>query len=235
MALDLQNISTLTVKVAGLSEPVKFSDWRWDRLWATISFSDGDSAARDFFIGTPGQQIAGGRRTLTDVDTNTPRSGDNGLPVDWEMFIFSIRTDILRVAGTNNPDLSPLDFDEASLDSDTPNRRMWFELMRKCKLELRINNKPRNDARFLDWPQAGGITLVTNDVAETLANNGVPSPRDGFALVIPIHLRPNVAFKVRCTPVVALALTQAQVVNDDDNTSVEPQCKFEGLIKLPVA
>lgn len=235
MPLDNQNISTLTVKVAGLSEPVKFAEWRWDRLWATVSFTDGDSAKREFFIGTPGTQIPGGRRSLTDVDTNVPRSGDAGLPIDWEMFVFSVRTTILRVVGTSDPDIQPPDFDDESLDSDTPNRRMWFELMRKCKLEFKFNNKTRNEGLFWDFPQGGGITLVTNDLAETLANNGIPSPRDCYALVIPVHLRPNVSYKVICQPVVELALTQAQVVNDNDTTSVEPQCKFEGLIKLPVA
>jgi len=234
MALDTQNISTLTVKVAGLSEPVKFADWRWDRIWSTISFSDGDSARRDFFIGVPGTQIAGGRRTLTDVDTNVPRSGDNGLPIDWEMFVFSIRTGILRVVGTDTPG-APVDFDDSSMDSDTPNRRMWFELDRKCKLEFRVNNKNRNEGRFEDYPSAGGISVVTNDLAETLANNGIPSPRDGFALVIPVHLRPNVNFKVGCQPVVKLSLNQAQQVDDQPYTSIEPWCKFEGLIKLPVS
>jgi hypothetical protein len=235
MPLDQQNISTLTVKVAGLSEPVKFADWRWDRIWATISFSDGDSTKRDFYVGTPGTTISGGRRTLTDIDTNVPRGGDNGLPVDWEMFVFSMRGRILRVIGTDAPDTSPADYDDASLDSDTPNRRMWFELDRKVILEFKVNNKTRNQGRFEDYPSAGGLVVVTNDVAETYANNGVPSPRDGFALVIPVHLRPNVQFKVSATPVVDLALTQAQIVDDRDNTSVEPQFQFEGLIKLPVA
>jgi hypothetical protein len=234
MSLDRQNIGTLTVRVPGLPEPIKFAEWRWDRIWATVSFSDGDSAKREFFIGTPGQQIPGGRRTLTDIDTNIPRSGDAGLPIDWEMFVFSIRTRILRVVGTDDPDVQPPDFDPDSTSSDTPNRRMWFELDRKIPLRMVVNNKDRNTGRFEDYPSAGGLWGVTNVLAESYFNNGVPSPRDGFALVIPIHLRPNVGYKVIAQPVDSLALTQAQVVDDSDNTSVEPQCQFEGLIKLPV-
>jgi hypothetical protein len=232
MSLDRQNIGTLTVRVPGMPEPVKFAEWRWDRIWATVSFTDGDSAKREFFIGTPGQQIPGGNRTLQDIDTNVPRGGDNGLPIDWEMFIFSIRSRILRVVGTEAG--APEDYDDGSLDSDTPNRRMWFELNRKVPLELKVNNKTRNQGQFIDYPSAGGLTLVSNSLAETLCNNGIPSPRDGFALVIPIHLRPNVSFKVVAQPVVSLALAQAQVVNDQDDTTVEPQVQFEGLIKLPV-
>jgi hypothetical protein len=234
MALDTQNISTLTVKVAGMSEPVKFADWRWDRLYSTVNFSDQDSSKREWFIGTPGIQIAGGRRSLTDIDTNIPRSGDAGMPVDWEAFIFTIRTGVLRVVGTPDPG-APVDFDDTSVNSDTPNRRTLFELNRKCKIEFKVNNKTRNEGRYEDYPSGGGITLVTNDLAETLANNGVPSPRDGFALVIPVHLRPNVGFKVTVTPVSRLALTQAQQVNDQPFTSVETWCKFEGLVKLPVS
>lgn len=233
MSLDRQNIGTLTVRVPGMPEPVKFAEWRWDRIWATVSFSDGDSAKREFFIGTPGQQIPGGRRTLTDIDTNIPRSGDAGLPIDWEMFIFSIRTRILRVVGTDEIP-TPEDYDPDSTFSDTPNRRTWFELDRKIPLELKVNNKTRNQGRFEDYPAAGGLWGVTNDLAETYFNNGFPSPRDGFALVIPVHLRPNVSYKMVAQPVESLALTQAQVVNDAEFTSVEPQTQFEGLIKLPV-
>jgi hypothetical protein len=235
MPLDPNNIGTLKIKVAGMPEPISFGEWRWDRIWSTLSFSDGDTAKRDFFVGSAGQQISGGRRTLTEIDTNTPRGGDNGLPIDWEIFVFSMRTKILDVVGTDAPDNNPDNGQwEDSLDADTPDRRMWFELDRKCLLTFKVNNKDRSMGRFEDFPSAGGITLVTNSVSETLANNGVPSPRDGYQYVIPIHLRPNVSFKVSCQPVVALQLTQAQIVDDRDNTSVEPQVQLEGLVKLPV-
>src|SRR5205823_1601684 len=116
---------------------------------------------------------------------------------------------------------APSDFDDGSTNSDTPNRRLLFELNRKCKIEFKVNNKARNEGRFEDYPSAAGMTLVSNDIGETLAQNGVPSPRDGFALVIPIHLRPNVSYKVGCQPVSKLALTQAQQVNDQPFTTVE--------------
>jgi len=216
MSLDRQNVGTLTVRVPGLPEPIKFAEWRWDRIWATVSFTDGDSAKREFFIGTPGQQIPGGDRTLTDIDTNIPRSGDAGLPIDWEMFVFSIRTRILRVVGTPEDDPQPSNLDPDSLDSDTPNRRMWFELDRKISLEMKVNNKTRNQGRFEDYPSAGGLVVVTNNLSETYCNNGIQSPRDGFALVIPIHLRPNVSYKMVAQPVETLALSQAQIVDDQD-------------------
>jgi hypothetical protein len=232
---DSQNIGTLTVRVNGIPGELKFGEWKWDRVWSTISYSDGDTSRRDFFVGQIGQQISGGVRTLTDVDTNMPRDGVNGLPIDWEIFVFSMRTKILDVVGSNDPETQPSNSTwEDSVNADTPNRRMWFELDRKCMLDFKVNNKTRSQGRFEDYPSAGGINVVTNDVAETLANNGIPSPRDGFQYVIPVHLRPNVSFKVGCQPVVALQLTQAQQVNDADNTTVEPQVQFEGLLKVPV-
>lgn len=235
MALDQQNIGTVTFRVAGMSHPVKLSDWRWDRLWSTLTFNNNDSTKRDWFIGTSGQQIVGGTRSLTDVDTNLPRSGDAGLPIDWEVFVFSIRTGISRVVGVPTSGIAPVDFDASSLNSDTANRRMLFEMNRKCSLEFRYNNKPRNTGRFEDFPSASGITMFSTDIGQEIANNGVPSPRDGYALTVPIHLRPNVSYRVSNTPVIQLSLSQAQTVNSQAATAVECYCKFEGLIKLPVA
>ncbi len=231
---DSQNIGTLTLRVAGLPGEIKFGEWRWDRLWSTISWSDGDTGKRDFFVGSVGQAINGGRRQLSAIDTNAPRGGDNGLPIDWEMFIFSLRTRILDVVGTDtdkNPSTAQW---EDSLDVDTPNRRAWFELDRKCLLTFKVNNKDRSVGRFQDYPSAGGLYLVTNDLAESYANNGMPSPRDAFNYTIPIHLRPNVSYKVSCEAVTHLDLVQAQTVNDREFTTVEPQVVFEGLVKLPV-
>jgi hypothetical protein len=233
MSQDPQNIGTTTIRVGGMPFIVKLAEWKWDRLYSTISFSDGDSQKRELFVTQPGINIQGGNRTMSDVDTNVPDSGK--LPIDHEFYVFSPRLRILRVVGSEDSTPSSAEgFDDASLDSDTPNRRMLFELNRKVKCNFFINNKVRSEGRFEDYPSAGGIYLVTQDIGESLANMGVPSPRDGFALVVPFHLRANVSYKWTLAPVVGLALNQAQQVDDQDNTSVEVQGVIEGLYKVPV-
>ena len=234
--MDKNNIGTLAVMVPGMPAPVKFGEWKWDSFWSTVSFSDGDSSKRKFFVGSVGQQISGGTRQLTEIDTNVPRAGDSGLPNDWEAFIFSMRLRVLRVVGVA-ASTKPLNLDDsnASLDSDTPNRRTMFELMLKTLLTFEVNGKPRSLGLVWDYPQAGGIQLVTNQIGESLANNGSSSPRDQQQFVIPIHLRANVSFSVSMNPVAPYDLTQAQIVNNWDESAVEPQCQLSGLIKVAVA
>lgn len=231
MAQDPQNIGTTTLRLGGFDYIIKLAEWKWDRLYSTVSFSEGESSKRELFLTLPGNNIPGGQRPLTDVDTNIPDQGK--LPIDHEMYVFSPRMRILRVVGSDTR-VPQDDFDPASTSSTYPNSRMWFELDRKCKLTVYINNKPRSEGRFEDYPSAGGISMFTTDLTVELANNGIPSPRDGFALTVPFHLRANVSYKWTIYPVVSLALNQAQQVDDWPNTSVEIQGVFEGLYKVPV-
>ena len=90
---------TLTVRVRGVPFPIEFADWTHDRLYHTVEMEGGDAQEIQAFIGAQGSPIPGGTRTLTEVDTNIPRSGDTGLQEGWEMLVYSIQINITREMG----------------------------------------------------------------------------------------------------------------------------------------
>lgn len=221
---------TLTVRVPGVPFPVAFEDWVHDRLFSTAEWANADTSALSVFGGDPGGNLPGGNRASTGVDTNIQRNGLNGLPPGWEALIYSIQTEIKAVgfsAGT--PALN----DQRTFAAGQQTHH--FNDVLFC--QFRYNNKSIAEGRMPKFPAGSGIYLNTVVTGQELATNGVPSPREQQALVIPAWLKPGIAFSFTMTPAVALTVNQPFV---DDNgvarvaSYAETQVTLEGLIKRPV-
>lgn len=226
---------TLSIKLPGVDGVVKFGDWRWYRVWNRVYFVEGDTEEKLFFANGIGQRISGGTRNVTKVDTNQPRSGDTGLPTDWAAYIYQPKLSVVEVAGTDGDVDSPGAFDAGSLDTAQPNDRILFEVERKVFFQLEANDKMRQNGHFIDYPRGGGINNAGNQtMGFNQPTNGIPSPRDAHQLVVPVQFDANQNFQMRATPVAAMALDQAQQVNDHLNTSILVQCDLEGLYKVKV-
>lgn len=231
---------TLAIRLPGISGVVKFGDWRWQRIWNRVVVTDGFQGELLFFSAGLGVQIANGQRTATAVDTNQPRQGDSGLPVDWGAYIYQVKVGVETVSGTDDTDVggdgpSPKNFNPDSLDSVQANARTLYEVQRKCLFTVQANDKTRQQGHFTDYPSGAGIyNLGNNDLGFDQPTNGVPSPRDGHQLVVPIQLDANQQYNVIVNFVAAAALFQAQQVNDRTNTSLLMQASLEGLYKVKV-
>lgn len=255
------NRGTLTVRVRGVPFPIEFADWTHDRLFHTVEFEGGDSNEQLAFIGGVGSPIPGGARTLTEVDTNIPRSGDTGLQEGWEMLIYSIQIEIVRemgrVAGPGSFQLQD-NSTPASAQLSRPahvggydpaivNGGVLFDFLRKTFHRFSVNQKVQSEGAVEEYPQGSGIHVFTTATSVEVAGNGPPSPRDQSAFVLPIWLRPNIAYTARLKPAAALgiagggAIPFATVNGYFDwtglpatNIGFDVRETLEGLLKRPV-
>jgi hypothetical protein len=212
---------TLTVRVRGVPFPIEFADWTHDRLFHTVEFQGGDSQEILAFIGGIGSPIPGGSRTLTEVDTNIPRSGDTGLQEGWEMLIYSIQIEVVREMGRNDSQQMFALQDTASgvanqqfsrpahvggYDPAVTSGGVLFDFMRKTFHRFTVNQKVQSEGPVEEYPQGSGIYVFGTTTSLEVAGNGPPSPRDQGAFVLPIWLRPNIAYVAKLRPQAALGI-----------------------------
>ena len=211
-----ESTGTLTVRIRGVPFPIQFADWTHDRLFHTVEFEGGDSQEIQVFIGALGSQIPGGSRVLTEVDTNIPRSGDTGLQEGWEALVYSIQLQIVREMGRNtaaqafalqdqtNAAGSAVQFSRnthvGGYDPANTVGGVLFDFMRKVFHRFTVNQKRQSEGPVEKYPQGSGLSVVGTTTALEVANNGVPSPRDQSAFVLPIHIKPNIAYVGQLRP-----------------------------------
>jgi len=257
------NRGTLAVRVRGVPFPIEFADWTHDRLFHTVEFEGGDSNEQIAFIGGIGSPIPGGSRTLTEVDTNIPRSGDTGLQEGWEMLIYSIQIEVVREMGR----VSAANAFQLQ-DSTTAATAQWsrpahvggydpsivsggvlFDFMRKTYHRFQVNQKVQSEGVIEEYPSGSGIHVFGTTTSLEVAQNGPPSPRDQSAFVLPIWLRPNIAYTAKLKPAATLgivgtgATTPFPTVEGYFDWTAIPatnlgfDCRetLEGLLKRPVA
>jgi hypothetical protein len=253
----MANYGTLTVRVRGVPFPIEFADWTHDRLFHTVEFAGGDSQEIMAFIGGVGSPIPGGTRPLTEVDTNIPRSGDTGLQEGWEMLVYSIQLQVVRETAVTTGNQTALQDNGASQLSRPPHIGGYdpatlgvggvvFDFLRKTFHRFTVNQKVQSEGPVEKYPQGSGIWAVTTNTSTEVANNGVPSPRDQSAFVLPIWIRPNIAYVGKLRPQAALGITAggawAGVIGGYDDWSGLPAASMtfdvretlEGLLKRPV-
>ena len=246
---------TLTVRVRGVPFPIEFADWTHDRLYHTVEFEGGDAVEILAFIGGVGSPIPGGARVLTETDTNLPRSGDTGLQEGWEMLIYSIQIEIVREMGrvaapgsfamqdTFGTQLSR----PAHVGGNDPavvSGGVLFDFLRKTFHRFTVNQKVQSEGPVEEYPQGSGIHVFGTTTSLEVASNGPPSPRDQSAFVLPIWLRPNIAYVARLRPGAALGGAGALagfVTGYFDwtglpatNLGFDVREVLEGLLKRPV-
>lgn len=237
-----QSTGTLTVRVRGVPFPIEFADWTHDRLYHTVEFEGGDSQTVQTFIGAQGAPIPGGQRTLTLVDTNIPRSGDTGLQEGWEMLIYSIQLEIVREMGRN---VAQQFFQLQDQTTSTANQfsrnthvggydpsnsagGVLFDFFRKTYHKFQVNQKVQSEGPASKYPQGSGISVFGTTTSLEVANNGIPSPRDQSAFVLPIWLKPNIAYVGLLSPQAALGITGANAA------AGPPFATVEGSIEGPL-
>ncbi|KKL77230.1 hypothetical protein LCGC14_2036960 [marine sediment metagenome] len=194
---------TTTITLPG-GKSISFADWIDNWHWTMIELENGDNETLNAFVAGKSQPITGGTRGMTLVDTNIPGSGLTGLPKSWEFMIYGLAFEFMRVmradAGETNPRLSSF--------SDPLTLRTYFEVTRRIYNKYVYNQKMYSEGLIGDYPAGHGVSLVTTNAATEIANNGIASPRDRVALVIPIEEEELLGYEMQITPVIPLVIAQ---------------------------
>lgn len=250
---------TLTVRVRGVPFPIEFADWTHDRLYHTVELQGTDSTEIRAFVGGVGSAIPGGSRTLTEVDTNIPRSGDTGLQDGWEMLIYSIQIGVVRETISTQQAVTLQDFaavggvggqvsrpaHTGGYDPAYTAGGVLFDFMRKTFHRFAVNQKVQSEGPVEEYPQGSGISVFGTTTSLEVANNGSPSPRDQAAFVLPIWLRPNIAYTSILKPAAALGIgnfaaplvqgyTDWSGLTSAISSTFDVRVTLEGLLKRPV-
>ena len=216
-------------------QTVSIEDWIDDKLYSTVQLSNAQTTPVEAFVAGRSQVISGGTRTCTRVDTNVPRSGDTGLPMSWEMYVYGIGIKPVRVmrgptASPTNPTLA----DGSGALSNPVQLQTLFNVDRVTYLEFAYNDKKYTYGVMQDYPQGHGFSVFSTNPTFEIAQNGIPSPRDRNALVLPIWLREQLAYKLSFSPEAALVISQAASDGSTALTFMDVKSYLYGLIRRNV-
>lgn len=215
-------------------QTIQISDWIDDKLYSTVQFSNGQTTPVEAFSAGRSQQIPGGTRTSTRVDTNVPRAGDGGLPKDWEMYVYGIGLNMVRVMRPPTGATQPVLADGSGALSDPPRLQTLFQFDRTVYLEFQYNGKPYTSGVAQDYPAGHGYAVFSTNPAFELAQNGIPSPRDKNALVLPVYMRENLSYKLSFQPEAAIVLNQPASDGGAALQFADVKVYLYGLIKRSV-
>lgn len=210
---------------------LSIEDWIDDKLYSTVQLSNTQTTQVEAFTLGRGQQISGGARPTTKVDTNVPRAGDSGLPMAWEMFIYSLGMKVTRVCRPPTGTLQPVLGDVLGALSDPPQLSTLFGIDRITFVYFFYNTRSYTEGVLQDYPQGHGFSVFSTQPAFELAQNGIPSPRDRNALILPIWLRENIVYKVIINPETALVIAQPASDNGAVLNFVDLKVYAYGLLK----
>lgn len=205
---------------------IALADWIDDKLYGSIELSNGQTTSIEAFSNGRSQPIPGGTRPQTRVDTNIPRNGDSGLPKDWEMLVYGWGIKLVRAFGGDAATTLAAQSDPVTLAT-------MFDIDRKVYFEYQYNSKAYTNGVIQDYPQGHGYSVFSTNAAFELAQNGVPSPRDRVALVLPVHERENLGYKGVFQPEAALAIAQPSSATGTHGR-VDVKLYKTGLIKRTV-
>lgn len=215
-------------------EVIALVDWIDDRYYAVVQLSNAQATPVEAFSAALSQQIPGGTRSVTAVDTNIPRAGSNGLPQAYEMLVFSIGMKAVRacrpVTGGTQPQLA----DGGGALSDPVRLATLFQIDRLCALEFKYREKTYAQGVMQDFPQGHGFYVFSTASDMEIAQNGIPSPRDRNAMVLPIRLQENLGYKMVISPAAALGIAQPASDGGANLGFVDIKTYLYGLIKRPV-
>lgn len=226
--------STTTITMEN-GQTIQISDWIDDKLYSTVEMQNGDVGPVEAFSAGRSQQIPGGTRTSTRVDTNIPRAGSAGLPKDWEMYVYGVGLKMTRVMRgvTATPLVAQL-ADTGGALSDPPTLRTLFNIDRVTYLEYLYNGKVYSQGVMQDYPQGHGYHVFSTNSAFELAQNGIPSPRDRLAMVLPVWMRENLGYTFAFQPEAALVIAQPASDNGVVLNLADIKVYFYGLLRRSV-
>lgn len=197
---------TTTVRVPGMARAFELGDWVQDRFFSTTAFGATQSAEVNALIGAPGDVKPGGTATLTQRESNLPRSGGNGLPPGYEAYVYSLRI-----------------FLGASLTTASVALADVRDMYVKTLFTFKIQDKAKSTGPLYAYPQGSDAFVFTTANATTYVSNGQPSERHANAYIIPYELKPDVPFRGTFTFDAALSISAQDI-----------EVAAVGLIKRPV-
>jgi hypothetical protein len=215
-------------------QTIAVSDWIDDKLYSTVQLVNGQTSPVEAFTAGRSQPIPGGQRASTRVDTNVPRNGDSGLPQSWEMYVYGIGILLVRVERPPTGMTQPVLADGNGALSNVPTLTTLFNIDRVTYLEFVYNQKVYTYGVMQDYPQGHGYYVFSTNSAFELAQNGVPSPRDRNAWVLPIDLRENLGFKMTFSPEAPIVINQPANDGGAALTFADAKTYLYGLIKRSV-
>lgn len=212
-------------------QTLAIEDWIDDKLYSTVQLSNGQNSQVEAFTLGRGQAISGGSRPTTRVDTNVPRAGDSGLPLAWEMFIYGLGLKATRICRAQTGQSQPVLADGSGALSDPAQLVTLFNVDRMMFVTFFYNTRNYTEGVMQDYPQGHGFSVFSTNPAFEIAQNGIPSPRDRNALVLPIWLRENIIYKVILSPEGPLVINQLASDGSTNLTFMDLKVYAYGLIK----
>jgi len=182
---------------------IALADWIDDKLFGAVQLTNGQTSPLEAFSTGRSQPIPGGVRVQTSVDTNIPRNGDTGLPKDWEMLVYGWGIMVTRVMSTG-PNGYPILADNVSIsglptgpftESQVPLINTLFQIDRVTMFLFEYNAKIYTKGILQDFTTGHGYKTFTTNTDTEIGQNGVMSPRDRVAVVLPVHERENLGYK----------------------------------------
>jgi len=214
---------------------IALADWIDDKLYGSVQITNGQSTSVEAFSNGRSQPIPGGQRVQTRVDTNIPRNGDSGLPKDWEMLIYGIGIKYSRACRPPDGQTQPVLADGVGNSLSAPLQlTTMFQIDRVIFFEFRYNDKQYSQGVPQDYPQGHGFSVFSTNSAFEISQNGVPSPRDRVAMVLPVHMRENLGYKGIFQPEAPPVINQAPPSGATNLTFVDLKVYLYGLIKRTV-
>lgn len=216
-------------------QTIQISDWIDDKMYSTVQLNNGQNGPVEAFSAGRSQQIPGGTRTSTRVDTNIPRAGSAGLPKDWEMYVYSVGVEVVRACrGLTATPTTPQLADGGGALSDPPTLRTLFNIDRVTYLEYQYNGKTYSQGVMQNYPQGHGFSTFSTNAFFELAQNGVPSPRDRNALVLPVWMRENLGYTFAFQPEAPIVINQAASDGGTALQNADVKVELHGLIRRSV-
>lgn len=213
---------------------IELADWIDDRYYGTVQLSNGQGTPVEAFSAGRSQQIPGGTRTMTRVDTNIPRPGPNGLPQAFSMLVYTIACKAVRVTRPPTGQTQPVLADGAGALSNPVRLQTLFSVDRVTFLQYEYREKIYSQGVMQNYPQGHGWNVFATTGDFELAQNGVPSPRDRWSMVLPILEQENLGYKMAMFPEAALVISQAASDGGVALTFMDFKVEKVGLIKRPV-
>jgi len=214
-------------------QTIALEDWIDDQLYASAQLNDGETSKLEVFGVGKSQTIPGGTRAQTGVDSNIPKSGDNGLPKDWAMLIYGYGFLYSRVTRPGSDGKVTLKDQNGSI-STFPITNTIFQIDRVLTNSFIYNGKQYTQGVTQDYPAGHGYWVESDASGFEYASNGVPSPRDRKALVLPVYMRENLGYTWNLQPEAPLSIAQPAPDAGATLTVVDVKVYLYGLIKRTV-
>lgn len=213
---------------------IALADWIDDRYYGTVQLTNGTQNPVEAFSAGRSQQIPGGTRTMTRVDTNIPRPGPNGLPQAFAMLVYTLAVKCVRVERTATGQAQPQLADTGGALSNPAFLQTLFSIDRVIFLEYAYREKTYSQGVMQNYPQGHGFYVFSMNSGFEYAQNGIPSPRDRWSMVLPIHEEENLGYKMSFLPEAPVVINQPASDGSTALTFADIKVEKLGLIKRPV-